>query len=54
MFWTIIILSAGVYLLFIGLSMSTKNLTSFLIFKLTPFLLGGMLTIHSLSNLGVI
>lgn len=47
-----IILIAGLYLLFIGFLMSTKDITSFLIFKFFPFLLGLVLVFHAVKSLG--
>lgn len=47
-----ILLLTGVYLLFISLFMSTENFRSFLVFKLTPAVLGVYLMVYSIIQLG--
>lgn len=47
-----VILFAALYLLFIAFLMDTKDMSSFLIFKFLPFILGLILAAHAVKSLG--
>lgn len=46
-----IILLAGLYLLFIGLFMSTKGIPAMLLYKFVPVVLGGLLVVAATMKL---
>ena len=54
MFQTVLLFVSGLYLLFVGLAMSTKNYQSMFLFKFVPVILGGGLLLLGLKAVGVV
>jgi hypothetical protein len=54
MFWDIVIALSALWMLFVGLMMSTENMISFLVIKLLPFVFGGLLGVYALKGFGVL
>ena len=54
MFASYLVMLAGLYLIMIGIWLSTSNFRSFILFKFTPVILGVFNVVYSLSLFGVI